>query len=310
MGLAGDNQATPIRVWIRALLLAILIYFCGFAAMSYFEIKALRTPPDLSKFEQKTSNISNDEQAAEVYVFGSSLSRLALSHGGFFKSAIADRDLSFGYRIVTRRKAVLSNFSYMIPQLQSDLPDLVLIESNILCVKMFEQTFNEKRMYPKRLLGRYETHLALTAEFLRTHLWRALKAMSLPVPKEAKIIDEDYWTRYQKHAKNYSVRQVDEFPEWVSFFQQAREKGIRVIIIELPRSAQAAQYLSRNFIVGYEALIGQFMEEYGVEYMGFPMDLDQRKFYKDAAHFNKTGAKVYSDWLVGMIEKNIGEGGR
>ena len=218
MSVAGENHVTPIRVWIRALLLAILIYLCGFAVMLYFEIKVLQTPPDLSEFEQKASNISNDEEAADVYIFGSSLSRLALSQGGSFKSAIEGRNLRFGYRIVTRRKVVLSDFSHVIPQMQSDLPDLVLIESNILCVKMFERYLNEKRINPRRLLVRYETHLALTAEFLKTHLWRTMKAMSLHVPKEAKTIDEDYWSLYQKHAKNYSVRQVDEFPEWVSFF--------------------------------------------------------------------------------------------
>lgn len=310
MGTSGDNHATPIWVWITALLLAFLIYLCGFAIIAYFEVEIRQAPPDLSKFEQTASNLRNDKQAADVYIFGSSLTRLALSQNGSFKSAIEERDLSFGYRIVTRRKAVLSDFNHLIPQLQTDLPDLVLIESNILCLNMFERFLKEKRVTPRRLLSRYESHLALTAEFLKTVLWRTLKAMSLPVPREAKTIDEDYWSLYQKHAKNYSVREVDEFPEWVSYFQQARELGTRVIILELPRSAQAVQYLPENFAEEYEALIGQFMEEYGVEYLGFTMALDQRKHYKDAAHLNKRGAMIYSNWLLDNIGENIGEGKR
>lgn len=310
MSAAGENHVTPIRVWIRAVMLAILIYLCGFAVMSYYEIKILQAPPDLSEFEQTASNLENDEQAADVYIFGSSLSRLALSQGGFLKSAIEERDLSFTFRTQTRRKVVLSDFSHMIPQLQSDLPELVLIESNILCLNMFERSLNEKRVTPKKLLYRYESHLALTAEFLRMHLWRALKSMSLPVPRESKIIDEDYWSLYQKHAKNYTVREVNDFPEWVSYFQNARELGTRVVILELPRSVQAVQYLPENFQEEYEALIGLFMEEYGVEYLEFTMELDQRKFFKDAAHLNKKGAKIYSDWLVNKIGNKIREGSR
>ena len=306
MRVSGQQHAVPIHVWIKSIVLACLLFWGGFAYFIIQEVYIEAPPQSNRQFEQTFTNVPLDAPLTDVYILGSSLTRCAFAKFGSFKGAIGERNTSLKYKIVTRRRVVLGDYNTKITGLRQTKPQYLFIESNILCLDMFESS-KEIEFSFYRLLKRYWSRLALAPRYISSHIWRMFEVLSLPAPSKGRKVNDKYWSDYDRNAQKYLVRSIHDFPEWTAFFEQAREAGIQVCILELPRSKEAREIIPDRIFMEYRELISQFEDQYGLEYIEFPYDLEQRKYFKDAAHLNKKGAELYSTWLVDLLSGKLND---
>ena len=99
------------------------------------------------------------------------------------------------------------------------------------------------------------------------------------------------------------IRGINEFYLWNKFFKEAEELGIKIYLLEVPRSAEAERHLPGSVKQQFNYLVDKYNTQYNVGFIGFHEKLSFTKYYVDGAHFNKLGADYYSDWLVNEIFK-------
>ena len=306
MRVSGQQHAVPIHVWIKSIVLACLLFWGGFAYFIMQEINNDASTQSFQQFEQTFTNMLPGGPSMDVYILGSSLTRRAFAKFSSLDGAIKEKNTSLKYKIVTRRKVVLGDYNNKITGLRQEKPQYLFIESNILCLDMFESS-NEIEFSFYRFLKRYWSRLALAPRYISSQIWRMFEILSLPAPSKGRKINDKYWSDYDKNARRYSVRSLHDFPEWTAFFEQAREAGIQVCILDLPRSKEAREIIPGKIFTEYRELIGQFEDKYGLEYIEFPYDLEQRDYFKDAAHLNRKGAQLYSTWLVDLLSGKLND---
>jgi hypothetical protein len=301
---AKRQYAAPFHVWIKALIIAGLIFWTGFGFFMVFH-------RDTEPIRRTRSNLHPGRTRTDAVILGSSLTERAFSTYGSLDSLLIHDSVKVNYQLITRPYAVLGDFSPLLGEIEKTAPRAVLIESNILCADLFlrapESFFGHLRQFrgyfrklPKQMAAFWLR--SFSRLFREPELFRA----SSP----GMTIDEKYWDTYKRRAGRYRVRRFDAFPEWNAFFDRAHEAGIRVFLLELPRSSEADRYVTREFLEDQERLIRRFEERYHVTALKFPGRLDQRTYFVDVAHFNREGSRVFSRWTVDRIWRNEGEAGR
>lgn len=142
-------------------------------------------------------------------------------------------------------------------------------------------------------------------QYITAYIWSAMEIISLPVPPNTRLENKGYWDKYANQAQRYSVRGVDDFPEWTAFFENAREYGIQVCILELPRSTEAKALLSEKLYHEYDALLAQYRDLYGIRFFKYEKEMESKGFFRDAAHLNKRGAQLYTSWFCVMVNEML-----
>ena len=165
---SGQQHAVPIHVWIKSIILAFLLFCGGFACFVLSEINEEDSTQANDQFEQIFTNILPNGQPADVCILGSSLTRCALPKFGTLDAAIEAKKTRLDYKIISRRKVVLSDFNSKIPGLQADKPKYLCIESNIMCLKMFENS-KEIELTFNRLLIRYWSRVGFSPKNIKGH---------------------------------------------------------------------------------------------------------------------------------------------
>lgn len=100
-----------------------------------------------------------------------------------------------------------------------------------------------------------------------------------------------------------------DYAEKRSFLAEAHRLGIRVIVLVMPRSAEAEALLDNDD----RRLISQRMTEYrkafGVVELRYPGKLSTADFF-DYSHLNQEGRDKFSRWLLkALLEMQRGAGG-
>jgi hypothetical protein len=300
----GRRDVVPLRVWAGSFFIAGLIVWAGFGlfAQKYKDIETVR---------QFGRNLHPGCPRTEAYILGSSLMEKGVSAYGSLDSILNRDRVEINYKLLFRSCAVISDFSPFLEEIIKTGPCIVVIESNILCADLSMRP-------PVSFVGSlrwYWTYLRNIPNRLTWSLFeRASRLSRNPEPFKfalrQRTIDEKFWAAYKKRAKKYRARKIDAFPEWNAFFTRARGAGIRIVLLELPRSLEAARYVPERFLEDEKELIGRFEERYGVTHLKFPRRLEQRKYYVDEAHFNREGARVFSRWIADLVAEYVGNRGR
>jgi hypothetical protein len=298
---AKRRNAVPFRVWTRAFIIAGLIFWAGFGL--FVGIHKETQPP-----AQIRSNTHSGFPRTDAYILGSSLTERGFSTYGSLDSILFQDRLDVHYKMITRPYAVIGDFSPYLDEIMKAAPGVVLIESNIICADLYhrpsESLIGHLRQY-RAFFRKIQKRLAEL--WLQSFSGLFRESPELRASGQGTAPDEKYWNAYKKGAKKFRVRRIDAFPEWNAFLGRARKAGIRVFLLELPRSREADRYVSKKFLEDQERLIRQFEERYHVIHLKFPRRLEQRAFFIDSAHFNRAGANLFSRWLVDRIWKCDGE---
>jgi hypothetical protein len=251
------------------------------------------------------SVFTSAEEHKDFYIFGSSLAQLAFCEYKSLDSAIARSNACFSYKIFYKPGALIGDFDDIIPEIRQVNPPYLLIESNIMCLDMFGRMHKSSFSFPKR-------YASIIRKRINKHFVSFIQGLSFLPPEIIKafenseiVINEKYWHSYKKHAEKYQVLKIDDFPQWNTFFQQARKNGMRIFFLEFPRSLESAQYFPQELRKSKEQLIAKFTERFQIELISFPHKWDQKTYFIDAVHLNEKGANFYSSWLLQTMQNVI-----
>ena len=155
---SGHQNTIPLHVWIKAFLLAYLLfgggllYFMKFEKKQYIQSESiLYTASDSSK-----TNFISGTEYPDVYILGSSLTEKGLCKFKSLDSSIFKNHIKLHYKIVFKSSAIMSDYNYKIPEILKEKPRYLFIESNIICVNML----NENISPIMNLLWEYSSYLA------------------------------------------------------------------------------------------------------------------------------------------------------
>ena len=294
---SSQKNIVPLNVWVKAFFLTNLIFWCGYALFAIRDKYIDSHYNTQYIIDTSETAFASNKLKPDMYIIGSSLAINGFYTFGSLDSAIIKNRISLNYKVIYRGGAVISDYNYLIPYLLKTKPQYLFIESNTIGVDISNNLLSIS-------LIQYSIRLSRIPEYLLSLNAHILNLISAPVPKEKQpilSIDENYWALYIKRAKKYRVRAINEFPEWNTFFKQAKKANIQVYILELPRSIEAEKYLPVEFNEQYNSLMTQFQNQYGVIYIPFPYKLNQQKYFEDAAHLNKVGADLYSNWFTTIL---------
>jgi len=304
---SGSPDSIPIHVWIKSLILAAVFFWAGFAYFAFLMAGQENKETDFSLTEDTYTNMGSGDYETDICFLGSSLTRCAFFRFGSLESGISGNMADLNYKGIVRRRVILNEYSGKIEEIRKLKTKYLFLESSIVCLNMFKGE-NEITFTFQSLFNRYIARLALAPRYISSHIWRMCELLFLPVPPKNRVADADYWESYAKQAKRYRVRSIHDFPEWNEFFEYARNNGIQVCLLELPRSQDGMDLLPEGLYEDYLELIGQYRDEYGIEYLAYPEILPHKGYFKDAAHLNRKGAELYSNWLVETITRKFEEG--
>jgi hypothetical protein len=300
LNLETQNALIPVNVWIKTLVLMLVFFVGGFIMLEIRDRKIKNTP--LLDMFTSVSNIDSTKLQPDFYIIGTSLTNKAFCKFNTLDSILKNEEDIY-YKVVAKNSATPSECCIFIPEIIKLRPKNLIIESNIFCIDM-----SDKGLIALNLkLKEYSSRLARFPIFIFRNPKYITKIFSTPIPKEyidkyVTIDKEKFsWELYSKRASTYSINSIDDFQEWNSFFKTARNLGINVVFLDLPRSKEAKQYFSKGFGNDYNKLINQYRQNFNIEYISFPDDLNFDKYYEDAAHFNYKGAKLYTEWFVKEI---------
>ncbi|MFH1156947.1 MAG: hypothetical protein V1793_24390 [Pseudomonadota bacterium] len=295
----------PIHVWIKTVLLCSLFFWGGYLALELRDRtleSGMRAEAKNHLSEQIFTNC-RDGQAPDVMILGSSLTRNALCREGMLDTALRDtQGPSAAYLMVVRNHAVLDDHSAWIPRILSQHPRVLFLEAGMACV----DRAGGRRMGSLAIsIKTYVRKLLLIVRVFILHPAKALSFISEPISLPEEEMRDMGWVFYSKIAARYGVRSVDDFPEWKAFFKKANQSGITVCLLDLPRSREADAYLPTGFVDRLDRLLAVYDSDLGVRHISFPISLDQKTCYEDAAHFNQEGSRIYCRWFADLLKRQF-----
>jgi hypothetical protein len=216
-----------------------------------------------------------------------------------FDSCLIKNRLKLNYQAVGVEAYCLRDFNSMIKTIKTLRPRYLVIESNIACINLnvfynptnfITELWSEISVFRRRI-GKVPDYLLnagkASFDFANNYAPKNL------LRDEKPLLLDDYTI-----GKKLTVRKIDEFPLWIKFFKEAPDLGIKVFLLEIPRSQEAEEQLSIQFKQEYDDLVMQYNNLYKTDYIGFPHKIPQKEYYLDRGHLNKSGADYYCDWLL------------
>jgi hypothetical protein len=247
------------------------------------------------------SNYDINSESPDLYVFGSSLTKFGLCEFNILDSILLRKNVNLNYKIVYKGSVILKDYDKYIAVLLKEKPRYIFIESNIVCLDMWSADI----LYSvSRFLRQYSLRLSRIPTYILMYNFKIFNLFHTPATLNEEVdVNENYWKLYNKRAKNFRSRTINDFPKWNAFFKLAKENNIQVIFLDFPRSKEAYKYLPKNLNEDLRELINEYQKTYNIDYLEFPYMLDQKTYFSDVAHLNKIGAKLYSEWFINEINK-------
>lgn len=169
-------------------------------------------------------------------------------------------------------------------------PDVILIESDSVFYQRREDDFFKE--YP---------------DFLRDMILKSLKARKPVIPKKGYALDieSDLPIKYTDDMLKAALffirnRSLMDFGEIEPFFKEAAARGVRVVLVDIPRAPEFERLaaIDRAETAG---LLEKLSQGYGVRLIGFPVKLGA-EYYWDQTHLKEEGRLKFSLWLVQTLK--------
>ena len=294
------DQGMPLTLWAAALVIALLIlYGIGYL----YKLRDQRVGALNPRLAEYTSS---PDDSLKAYSLGSSLTKYALLQYNTLDSLLKLRNLELNYRVVVSAGSTLADFNSRIEEIIRLRPSCLFIESNLACVHL---QGNSKKEWVYKL-SRFRTRLARIPFYIVKMKGDAYNLLENNVPEafsdrnktklDFDFIDEE---NLKLRGQVLRIREIGEFPEWASFFEMADSLGIRVCLLEIPRSEEAEKHLPEAFKKQHQMLIQQYADTFTIPLLEFPEELGYVEYYHDRAHLNRPGSFYYGDWLLNELVK-------
>jgi len=299
------NQSPPIVVWIWVIGLTLFLFLLIHVPFIRSEIKYRSV-----RYFFNVSRISNIREVNEyeknndlIIAVGSSLSASGLNYDNHMDNLASE----LGYpniKFVRFTRLVYSTLDQFIPLLEPILkarPKYVFFEARpfLLYLNIKEDYLIEERemiKYPFR----YILNLFFTLPQENWSYADNSKEVNILHMKETVDLLTDTLA-YKQFLKDYTINNNPLPQKFVDFLTSAKKNGIKVFLLDLPRSDLAFSFIPHQLREGLPSLLDKYKNNYNLKLVSFPYRLPL-KYYRDMAHLNTSGSKLYSKWFIKMID--------
>jgi hypothetical protein len=298
----GRLFSPPLAVWLIVAALSAALFLLSLTAFSRYSVS------DRAYYEASVSRLAS----FRVRENGGKkpLRVIAIGSSGMGKAVFIDKDMEalarkqgldgLEFMRLTCPACGIMDFMPLLNGICGAAPDVILVES-------YSALYDRHRV--RNAFARKYT------DFLRATLMGSLKAERFVFPELEKPHTEEEFERplldgrtapsldaLILHWKEKSPIGIEESGP---FFSEAAKRGIRVVLVGIPRHPE---FERRAGGPGPETieLRRRLEEDYGVESISFPREIGARS-YSDFVHLNEEGRLEFSLWL---IEELKGASGR
>lgn len=288
-----NKVGMPLHIWGWVFMIALTLL------LSLYFIFAIRDKQIKKQgvYFKEFANTTNEK--LDAYFIGTSLTDCALFEYHSLDSEIRKRNIKINYKATVLRGASLRDFNVKIKELRELRPRYLFIESNIVCIDLGMNAFY---IFRKRLV-----RIPLYFISMKRNAFKLINNYA-PISFDNQYkLNLGFETKGENTSENYGdkfrVRKIDEFRMWDSFYREAAGLGIKIYLLDMPRSAEAEQGLSAKFKQQYAELVKQFIDVKNIKHVEFKDKISKDEYYQDYAHFNKKGSYYYCDWLLDELCK-------
>lgn len=288
-----QKKSAPLYVWGLT-----FFFVCVVVGFSLFLFRQSFVYSNIEKIR-----IFSTVTEKRIIALGSSL----LGHATFPDEFMSDFGKAngfddFKYLQITRGGGLQEDFIPFMHSITEAKPDIVVIESNLVLLDL------DKSERLKLIERRHQKKLRHIGSQLIRWFFGAKQKNS---QSTLKTIDQQtkqdsmFFVLRSEFTKNhFGVRDTILPKEIKDFFVRAKEKKIRVILVDIPRSERLEEVITRlpSYDQNVSYMIQALKTKYGVEYLKFPDQLGL-EYYVDFAHFNQAGRERYSLWLLSCLSK-------
>jgi hypothetical protein len=291
------SKYPPIIAWIIAVFLTGIIILL---------VVFLSEPPIL-KYLNAERLIEPDQtgiDSKKVIIIGSSIVRRAVLYDDLMDSIAEAKNLdNYSINRFVIGGGRISFFMPLLDRLLDAKPHLIIIQNSMIIYgkNNYDLILEKPRYYYKEQfcsfigIDKYDRNYYFNRNRNKPlNDWQILKRQSDgQTPSNKKKVIEN--------KKKYYINQPDDLPEELdNFLIKAKEKGIRIIALEIQRSPEVSSYMP----VSEEeriALQNTFSKEYGITFLEFPFDLEMED-YLDYNHVVPKVQLKYSEWLIEQLK--------
>lgn len=288
--------APPLSVWISTV--AVFVLFLLFTSLLFSSSPGFLAGAGSPFFQPLPKG-----EKVDVFLFGSSLLEFALPERALHFPA-ASGGMAISSHFMTRYSLTSAELEAPFQEAVRASPRIILIEAPVLIRDSDE-------IEPRPATARRDV-LGDVPLFFRQHRMKCyaavlqlkrgvLQILGEPVPKPKPLLARKVpgtfdWGAFALAAPRFRVPTITRLQPWVKRIAEARQKGIRVCLLDLPRPREAARFLTPTFASETEALLAD-LSDAGIPLLRFPRSLDQSTYFLDEGHLAAEGSVLYRNWL-------------
>jgi hypothetical protein len=304
------RPAPPIYIWIITFVIFSVFLICWFPKYKEYTLINL----DSGRLE-KLREIPRSDTVTKVVIIGTSLAaRGILSDEALEQLAMAKGYGNYKMVMFVQQSASLYDFYFLFNRVLTANPDMIIIQSSLALygipkrayLKLFYEDFtNSLRRAISARTGRMKwdsissmNDYALDKKIVHTYLQGKMSSrMDEKIPTE---LTKDVLDRKIDERKSWRLYEVP-FSGWFgNFLKSAREKGIDVIILNIPVSVEFDPYLPGTTLQRSE-VIQEYRQKFGVHYIDWEGGMPRENF-SDFVHMTLSNKLKYSDWLLRQLQ--------
>lgn len=303
---ASNVPVPPLRVWYAVALVILIVVLVTIPPFLWhretIEQGFLRScTTRLHAFSNRCRGSNGDEP--RIIALGSSLVACGMLCDERMESCVQRERLGTVHFLrLARAKSSVEHFLPVLEQVLNVAPDILLIDADSILYRFQAGPFQP-------LLGDYADYVRSIA---RRQLLRVMGVVDTRRELPA-LLDADFEFTAQQNSETFRLyasamknrEACGLLPPGhpvIQLLRRARARGIRVVLVEMPRSRQAESVIPTAHLARNKALRGQLERECGVIFLKHPERFPLDRF-RDFSHLNQAGAEQFSRWLMAESEK-------
>lgn len=294
------NYTAPITTWIWVG--ATFVFFQLFVIIYYSfnenKINKLKYDHYFDQVKYITEELQKDSTGYKVIIIGTSLIGNGVACPEEIKSFTNQKSNLRLFKIWGSND-LLEDFvsNNLINNIISWKPDLVLFQSELTTINFSEKNILLEKAY--QISNKNKSVLRYLSSFNKTTVYDSNYRC---YPKNIDVETNSDTIAFTPAFR--SIKDLQELDYLTSGFISLSQAGIKSVIVDIPRPVASEKIINtESFNQSAQTLIDLYKGKYSIvnwKYTGPPIYF---KNCVDLAHLNKSGRKIYTNWLLNKIQK-------
>ncbi len=301
------QPAPSLRIWICSLTIVCIIFGSLYLLATDPALLVLNYKRLTDATQKETDLISKKKHIVSI---GSSITRHAIYYDGEMNAFARQNGFdNFLFIRFVLGGSHLSQFYPLFDHIIAAKPDIVLFQSSFIAYKKKFQKKHHGQIHSYRYFFKQYVKYGISfgTSFKKfRHNRKQQEPLSLRTIKKRQSRSQtpSRLKRIAKRRMQWSLRKIDEIPDELDqFFKQAADAGIKVIILNLPRSEKSKAGLPGTE-EEYIRLMKDYENNYQIHCLDYPYQLGLESFV-DYHHMTPTSRENYSSWLLKQLNTLI-----